>query len=226
MDERIGDVEVREHRQDVRVARLVHHIVHGGRPATALSRGDRETRREEVLLLHDGDHCPREGVRAAARAGVDDQVDRPRRLESLLRVGPCARGQRKGERGATSTVSSARPPIDQSPVDPGLMRTEREPVLRIYQTCFYIVLRDGRDSVPRPGSARCPVKIMVLMNEYTPEALQRRKAVVEASTSAGVEIGYEEIEGSAGGGRGHRPAPGDGRAGGRTRRARGRASRL
>jgi allantoin racemase len=44
------------------------------------------------------------------------------------------------------------------------------------------------------------VKIMVLMNEYTPEALQRRKEVVEASTSAGVEIGYGIIEGSAGGG--------------------------
>lgn len=43
------------------------------------------------------------------------------------------------------------------------------------------------------------MKIMVLMNEYTPEALQRRKEVVEASTSAGVEIGYGVIEGSAGG---------------------------
>jgi len=43
------------------------------------------------------------------------------------------------------------------------------------------------------------VKIMVLMNQYTPEALQRRKEVVEASTSAGVEIGYGVIEGSAGG---------------------------
>ena len=44
------------------------------------------------------------------------------------------------------------------------------------------------------------MKIMVLMNEYTPEALQRRKEVVEASTSAGVEIGYGIIEGSVGGG--------------------------
>jgi Asp/Glu/hydantoin racemase len=40
---------------------------------------------------------------------------------------------------------------------------------------------------------------MVLMNKYTPEALARRKAVVEASTSAGVEVGYAEIEGSGGG---------------------------
>lgn len=40
---------------------------------------------------------------------------------------------------------------------------------------------------------------MVLMNEYTPEALQRRKTVVEASTSAGVEVGYAVIEGSGGG---------------------------
>jgi allantoin racemase len=40
---------------------------------------------------------------------------------------------------------------------------------------------------------------MVLMNEYTPEALQRRKDVVEASTSAGVEVGYATIEGSGGG---------------------------
>jgi allantoin racemase len=44
------------------------------------------------------------------------------------------------------------------------------------------------------------MRIMVLMNEYTPEALQRRKDVVEASTSAGVEVGYAEIKGSAGGG--------------------------
>ncbi len=43
------------------------------------------------------------------------------------------------------------------------------------------------------------MKIMVLMNEYTPEALQRRKNVVEASTSAGVEVGYAVIEGSGGG---------------------------
>lgn len=43
------------------------------------------------------------------------------------------------------------------------------------------------------------MKIMVLMNEYTPEALQRRKDVVEASTSSGVEIGYAVIEGSGGG---------------------------
>jgi allantoin racemase len=43
------------------------------------------------------------------------------------------------------------------------------------------------------------LKIMVLMNEYTPEALQRRKNVVEASTSAGVEVGYAEIKGSGGG---------------------------
>ena len=43
------------------------------------------------------------------------------------------------------------------------------------------------------------MKIMVLMNEYTPEALQRRKTVVEASTSAGVEVGYAVIEGSGGG---------------------------
>jgi allantoin racemase len=40
---------------------------------------------------------------------------------------------------------------------------------------------------------------MVLMNEYTPEALQRRKDVVEASTSPGVEVGYATIEGSGGG---------------------------
>jgi Asp/Glu/hydantoin racemase len=40
---------------------------------------------------------------------------------------------------------------------------------------------------------------MVLMNEYTPEALQRRKSVVEASTSKGVEVGYAVIEGSGGG---------------------------
>jgi len=40
---------------------------------------------------------------------------------------------------------------------------------------------------------------MVLMNEYTPEALQRRKDVVRASTSAGVELGYAEIKGSGGG---------------------------
>jgi len=44
------------------------------------------------------------------------------------------------------------------------------------------------------------VKIMVLMNKYTPEALARRKAVVEASVSQGVEVGYAEIEGSPGGG--------------------------
>ena len=43
------------------------------------------------------------------------------------------------------------------------------------------------------------MKIMVLMNEYTPEALQRRKTVVEASVSAGVEVGYMEIAGSGGG---------------------------
>lgn len=43
------------------------------------------------------------------------------------------------------------------------------------------------------------MKIMVLMNEYTPEALQRRKDVVAASTSQGVEIGYSVIEGSGGG---------------------------
>jgi allantoin racemase len=43
------------------------------------------------------------------------------------------------------------------------------------------------------------LKIMVLMNEYTPEALQRRKTVVEASTSKGVELGYAVIEGSGGG---------------------------
>jgi allantoin racemase len=43
------------------------------------------------------------------------------------------------------------------------------------------------------------LKIMVLMNEYTPEALQRRKTVVEASTSNGVELGYAVIEGSGGG---------------------------
>lgn len=43
------------------------------------------------------------------------------------------------------------------------------------------------------------MKIMVLMNEYTPEALERRKKVVEASVSAGVEVGYAVIEGSGGG---------------------------
>jgi allantoin racemase len=43
------------------------------------------------------------------------------------------------------------------------------------------------------------VRIMVLMNEYTPRALARRKTVVEASVSAGVEVGYGVIEGSGGG---------------------------
>lgn len=43
------------------------------------------------------------------------------------------------------------------------------------------------------------MKIMVLMNEYTPQALARRKTVVEASVSAGVEVGYGIIEGSGGG---------------------------
>jgi allantoin racemase len=43
------------------------------------------------------------------------------------------------------------------------------------------------------------LKIMVLMNQYTPEALQRRKDVVQASTSQGVEVGYAVIEGSDGG---------------------------
>jgi allantoin racemase len=43
------------------------------------------------------------------------------------------------------------------------------------------------------------MRIMVLMNKYTPEALARRKAVVEASVSQGVEVGYAEIEGSGGG---------------------------
>ena len=43
------------------------------------------------------------------------------------------------------------------------------------------------------------MKIMVLMNEYTPEALERRKRVVEASVSDGVEVGYSVIEGSGGG---------------------------
>lgn len=43
------------------------------------------------------------------------------------------------------------------------------------------------------------MKIMVLMNEYTPDALQRRKDVVAASTSAGVELSYAVIEGSGGG---------------------------
>jgi allantoin racemase len=43
------------------------------------------------------------------------------------------------------------------------------------------------------------MKIMVLMNEYTDEQFQRRKRVVEASTSKGVEIGYSVIEGSGGG---------------------------
>jgi allantoin racemase len=43
------------------------------------------------------------------------------------------------------------------------------------------------------------VKIMVLMNEYTPEAFERRRRVVEASVSAGVEVGYGVIEGSGGG---------------------------
>lgn len=43
------------------------------------------------------------------------------------------------------------------------------------------------------------MRIMVLMNEYTPEALARRKKVVEASVSAGVEVGYGVIEGSGGG---------------------------
>lgn len=43
------------------------------------------------------------------------------------------------------------------------------------------------------------MKIMVLMNKYTREALERRKRVVEASVSQGVEVGYAEIEGSPGG---------------------------
>jgi len=43
------------------------------------------------------------------------------------------------------------------------------------------------------------MKIMVLMNEYTPQALARRKVVVEASVCAGVEVGYGVIEGSGGG---------------------------
>lgn len=43
------------------------------------------------------------------------------------------------------------------------------------------------------------MRILVLMNEYTPEALQRRKDVVEASVSKGVEVGYAVIEGSGGG---------------------------
>jgi allantoin racemase len=43
------------------------------------------------------------------------------------------------------------------------------------------------------------VKIMVLMNEYTPEALEHRKRTVEASVSEGVEVGYAIIEGSGGG---------------------------
>ncbi len=42
-------------------------------------------------------------------------------------------------------------------------------------------------------------KILVLMNEYTPEALERRKKVVEASVSDGVEVGYAVIKGSGGG---------------------------
>ena len=43
------------------------------------------------------------------------------------------------------------------------------------------------------------MKIMVLVNEYTPEALARRKVVVEAAVSPGVEVGYAVIEGSGGG---------------------------
>lgn len=43
------------------------------------------------------------------------------------------------------------------------------------------------------------MKIMVLMNEYTPEAFERRRRVVEASVSTGVEVGYAVIEGSGGG---------------------------
>lgn len=43
------------------------------------------------------------------------------------------------------------------------------------------------------------MKIMVLVNEYTPEALARRKAVIERSVSRGVEVGYAVIEGSGGG---------------------------
>ena len=43
------------------------------------------------------------------------------------------------------------------------------------------------------------MRIMVLMNEYTPQALARRKTVVEASVSAGVEVGYAVIKGSGGG---------------------------
>lgn len=43
------------------------------------------------------------------------------------------------------------------------------------------------------------MKIMVLVNEYTPEAFARRKAVVERSISRGVEVGYAVIEGSGGG---------------------------
>jgi allantoin racemase len=44
------------------------------------------------------------------------------------------------------------------------------------------------------------LKIMVLMNEYTPDAFERRRRVVEASVSQGVEVGYGVIEGSRGGG--------------------------
>ncbi len=43
------------------------------------------------------------------------------------------------------------------------------------------------------------MKIMVLVNEYTPEALQRRKDVIRAATSQGVELGFMEIKGSGGG---------------------------
>jgi allantoin racemase len=43
------------------------------------------------------------------------------------------------------------------------------------------------------------VKIMVLLNEYTPEARQRRVDIVRASTSQGVELGFTEIKGSGGG---------------------------
>ena len=43
------------------------------------------------------------------------------------------------------------------------------------------------------------MKIMVLVNEYMPEALARRKVAVEAAVSSDVEVGYAVIKGSGGG---------------------------
>ena len=95
----------------------------------------------EVLLLHDRDQRPGELVRTAARAGVDHQLHRPRRLESLLRVGSSAYGQRKAERGSHHHRSHRRVlPIDQSPVASGSYEKRKESLSDGFnQTFFYIV---------------------------------------------------------------------------------------